>query len=76
MRGTGTPRTEQTWACCLLHCGARYLLFVEVREMTVISVHVLTLHALDAFGASYAAIERFSPVADRMPRIRDVFRAR
>ena len=50
MRGTGTPRTEQTWACGLLHCGARYLLFVEVREMTVISVHVLTerLHALDA----------------------------
>ena len=34
----------------MLHCGARYLLFVEVREMTVISVHVLTLHALDAFG--------------------------
>ena len=53
--------------------------------MTVISVHVLTerLHALDAEGVigafvvrSTRLLNRFFPVADRMPRIRDVFRAR
>ena len=57
----------------MLHCGARYLLFVEVREMTVISVHVLTLHALDAFGYLRLLNDFVLSRIGYPARIRDVF---